>query len=45
MSKTYLKNYNARWYDPSLGHFAQADSIITPAFRDWTATPTSTTRR
>jgi len=30
MSKTYLKNYNARWYDPSLGRFAQADSIIPP---------------
>ncbi|MBE7435980.1 MAG: hypothetical protein HS100_18835 [Anaerolineales bacterium] len=25
-----LMYYNARWYDPSLGRFAQADSIIPP---------------
>ncbi|MBE7435976.1 MAG: RHS repeat-associated core domain-containing protein [Anaerolineales bacterium] len=28
-----LMFYNARWYDPSLGRFAQADSIVPPGVR------------
>ncbi len=27
--------YNARWYDPALGRFAQADSIVPPGVQGW----------
>ena len=27
--------YNARWYDPALGRFAQADSIVPPGAQGW----------
>ena len=30
-----LMFYNARWYDPSLGRFAQADSIIPGGVQGW----------
>jgi RHS repeat-associated protein len=30
-----LHFYNARWYDSSLGRFAQADSIIPPGVQGW----------
>lgn len=30
MSNISQRNFNARWYDPALGRFAQADSIIPP---------------
>ncbi len=28
MSDFGLMNYNARWYDPALGRFVQADTLI-----------------
>ncbi|MBE7435985.1 MAG: hypothetical protein HS100_18860 [Anaerolineales bacterium] len=47
-----LMYYNARWYDPALGRFTQADSIVPPGVHPhfmgqvvWTGMPTSTTRR
>ena len=34
-----LMYYNARWYDPSLGRFAQADSIVPPGVQvGWNST-------
>jgi RHS repeat-associated protein len=30
-----LMFYNARWYDPALGRFAQADSIVPPGVQGW----------
>ncbi len=30
-----LMFYNARWYDPSLGRFAQADSIVPAGVQGW----------
>jgi hypothetical protein len=26
---------NARWYDPTLGRFAQAETIVPDGYRDW----------
>jgi RHS repeat-associated protein len=38
--------YNARWYDPSLSRFTQADSIVPgEAFKGWIATRMQITRR
>ncbi len=28
MAEIGLMDYNARWYDPALGRFVQADSLI-----------------
>jgi RHS repeat-associated protein len=30
-----LMFYNARWYDPALGRFAQADTIVPPGVQGW----------